>query len=64
MQLTSCSFDVVHLIFKGGNLSYMISIKASFYIGLYSDIYRPISFKHGMMIETTKFFILISVRLT
>ena len=31
------------------------------YIDLYSDIYRAISFKLGMMIETTKLYILISV---
>ena len=32
--------------------------------GLYSDIYRPISFKLGVMIETTKFCSLISVWVT
>ena len=36
----------------------------NFHVGLYSDIYRPISFKLGMMIETTKFYILISVWMT
>ena len=30
-------------------------------IGLYSDIYRPVSFKLAIMIGTTKFFMLISV---
>ena len=31
-----------------------------FNAGLFSDIYRPISFKLGMAIETTKFYILLS----
>ena len=38
--------------------------KKNFDIGLHSDIYRPISFKLGMMIETTKLYILISVYMT
>ena len=33
-------------------------------MGLYSDIYRPISFKLGMMIEITMLYILISVLMT
>ena len=33
-------------------------------IGLYSDIYKPISFKLGVKIETTKLYILISVWIT
>ena len=33
------------------------------YVGLYSDIYRPISFEHGMM-ETTKLYFSISVWMT
>ena len=36
----------------------------NFNIGLYSDIYRQISFKHGIIIETSKFYILISVWMT
>ena len=38
--------------------------KKSFNIGLYSDIYGQISFKLGIMIETTKLYILISVLVT
>ena len=31
----------------------------TFNIGWYSDIYRPISFKLGMIVETTKLYVLI-----
>ena len=34
--------------------------KQNFYVGLYSDVYRPISFKLGLIIETTKLYILVS----
>ena len=34
-------------------------LKKNFSIGLYSDIYRPISFSRGMLIETTTLYILI-----
>ena len=33
-------------------------------VGLHSDIYRPISFKLGMMVEITGLYILISVWMT
>ena len=52
------SLFLVDLIFKGENSTYE---EKNFNVGLYSDIYRPISFKLGMMIETTKLYILISI---
>ena len=42
----------------------MIWLKKSFDVGMYSNIYRLISFKLGMMIENSKIYSLISVRLT
>ena len=50
---TSYSSYLVHKIFKGKNPTFMISFKKNFNIGLYSDIYTPISFKLSVMIETT-----------
>ena len=50
---------LVHSVFKGEDSTYMISLKKKLNIGLYSDIYRLISCKLSMMIETTKLFILI-----
>ena len=44
MWWTSYSFSVIHSIFKGENPTYVISLKNSFNIGLFTDIYRPISF--------------------
>ena len=45
---------VSYLVFKGVNRTYVISFfQKSFNIGMYSDIYRPNSFKLGMMIVTT-----------
>ena len=38
---------------KGENPTYMILLEQNFNISLYSDIYKPISFKLGVMIETT-----------
>ena len=40
------SFYLVHTIFKGDNAAYMIFLKykTNFNVGLYADIYRPISF--------------------
>ena len=38
--------------------------KTNLNIGLYSDIYRLISFKFGLMIKTTKLYILILVSMT
>ena len=57
---------VVYSIFKGENPTYVILLgkKTTFNIDLYSDIYRLISFKLGMVIETTKFYILKSVWMT
>ena len=50
-------FLLIHLIFKGEYPTYVISIKNKVNVGLYSDIYRPISFTLGVMIETTKLYI-------
>ena len=51
-------------MFKGENPTYFISYSPSpkqrFNVGLYSDIYRPVSFKLGMMMEASKLYILIS----
>ena len=60
------AFDLFYLIFKGENLTYAISLEKliAFIMGLYSNMYRPISLKLGVMIETTKFYILISVWMT
>ena len=53
------------LIFNGENPTYMISQKKSnFNVGLYSDIYRRSSFKLGMIRETTKLYIFISMWMT
>ena len=46
-------------LFKGENSTSVILLKQTFKIGLYSDMYRPISFKLGM-IKTTMLYILIS----
>ena len=43
---------------------YGISFKKNFNIGLYSYIYRSISFRLGVMLETTKLYVLISVWVT
>ena len=59
MRWVSYSFYLVHSTFKGDNPTYVISLKY-FNIGLYLYIYEPISFKAGMMIETTNVYILIS----
>ena len=54
MRITSYLFDLVHLVFKGENPTCMILFKTKpCNIGLNSDIYRSISFKLGMVIETT-----------
>ena len=45
-------------VFKGGNPTYGIAFEKT-KVGLCSDIYRPISFRLGRMIETTKLYILI-----
>ena len=47
-------------MFKGENPTY-VTIQKNFNIGWNSDTYRPISFKLGMMIETTKLYIMILV---
>ena len=50
-------------IFKGGNVTEMIFF-CFFNIGFFSDIYRLISFKLGMMIETTSLYIVVPVWIT
>ena len=61
---TSYSFYLIHLVFKGENSTPVILLKKNFNIGLYSDIYRPVSCKLCVMIETTKPYTHISVWLT
>ena len=54
--ILSCVFNIQ------GKESYMYdSVIESFNVGLYSDIYRSVSFRLGMVIETTKVYVLISV---
>ena len=60
MWWTSNSFYLVLSIFKGENAIYTISLE-KFNIGLNSDITNILSVKLGMMIETSKLYILISV---
>ena len=55
---------LVHLPIKEGNPTYVILFRKFFNKGLLSDIYWQISFKLGMMIQTTKLSILISVWMT
>ena len=43
---------------------YIILLEKNFNVGLYSDIYRQISFEFSVMIKTTKLYILISVWMT
>ena len=50
----SYSFYFGLFIFKEENPTSVISLIKVFIIGLYSDIYRLIYVKLGMMIETTK----------
>ena len=54
----SHSFCLGHSIFKGEN-PYSCDL-----VGLYSDIFKQTSFKLGMMVENTKFYILIAVWIT
>ena len=56
------TFYCVHSVCKGESPFQKQS--PGFTLGLYFDIYRPISFKLDMMIETTKLYILISVWMT
>ena len=53
-------FNIVQSVVKGENPTSMILLKkktkkktAHFNAGLYSDIYRPVDFRLGMLIETT-----------
>ena len=55
------------LVFKGEILTYVILFEKkktqtnqpqTFHVGLYSDNCQPMSFKYGMMIWATKFYIL------
>ena len=48
---------------KGESRAFVISLN-TIYIDLYSDIYRPISFKLGLIIEITKLYIFTSVWMT
>ena len=53
---------IVHSLFNEENPAYVILFlkkKKCFNIGLYSDNYRLVSFKLGMMIETSKLYIFI-----
>ena len=55
-------FYLVWSVFKGENPTYVSLFEGkNCKVGLCSDIYRPIFFKLGMMVEFTKFFILIPV---
>ena len=56
----SYSFYVSRLLFKGETPTYVISLK-KISDGLYSNGYRPISFKLGIMIKTAKLYVLIPV---
>ena len=50
-----CSVSFIHAILKGDNHAYVMSSKRKKNnVGLYSDIYRLISFRLVMMIKTTK----------
>ena len=60
MKLILCP---VWSIFKGENTAEMIWWK-EVNVGLYSDMYRLISFKFGMMIDTTKLYRLIPLWMT
>ena len=51
-------------MFKGENPAYVILSKNKINIGLYSDIYRPTSFKLGIITEPTKIYILMSVSMS
>ena len=57
--ILSCSFNI-----QGKELYWYDFVKKSLHVGLYSYIYGPISFKLGVMIMTTKFYVLIAVWMT
>ena len=57
---TSYSFYLIHSIFKGENPAYVISFKNN-NSDVYTDIYRLISSKLGITLETTKLYSSISV---
>ena len=53
--VTNFMLIVSHSLNIQGRDAYLYDfININFNIGLYSDIYRPVSFKLGMMIESTK----------
>ena len=57
--ILSCSFNIQ------GREHYLHDfVENNFNVGFYLNIDRPIPFKFGMMIVTTKFYILISVWMT
>ena len=47
-----------------GRVSYLCDFVKKRYIGLHLDIYRPISFKCGVMMGTAMLYILISLGVT
>ena len=64
--------NLILILFRPFNIQWRESVFCDFvkennnkkYIGLYSDIYRVISFKLGVMVGTTMLYILISVWMT
>ena len=68
VPLSSYFFYLIHWMFKGESLLTWFSCskrkKKKENVGFYLDIYRPMFFKLGRMIETTKLYILISVWMT
>ena len=61
----ACFHSIFHPFNIQGRKPYLYDfIKINFNFGFYSNTYRPISFKLDRMIETTKFYILISVWIT
>ena len=63
--MNSYSLYFVHSVFKGDNSAYVVLFKKNknknLTSGLYSDIYRPVSVKFGIIIEATKLYVLILV---
>ena len=52
---------IIIIIIREPYLDVHGSVKKDFNVGFHSDIFRPISFKLGMMIETTKLNIFVSL---
>ena len=53
-----------YLVYSYSRESYLCDSEKKIMVGLYSNIYKPIYFKLGMLTETTKSYILISVWIT